>query len=194
MHHASHSLTIILPAGRGCMLVGLVCSILTLGMLSGCGSSSATRGSDKATEEEIRTFESNFQPSEYDPLKAQPADRDARRADTNSVIMADSPSSSASLEMVQGYRVQVFSTTSIDAARAKRDEFEGAFPEEWFYLEYHAPTYKLRAGNFQNRFEADRFARMLGDQGFREAWTVPEKVYKSPGNRPPVAPQSEPQK
>jgi hypothetical protein len=90
--------------------------------------------------------------------------------------------------MVQGFRVQVFSSTSIDAVRTKREEFESLFPEEWFYVEHHAPSYKLRAGNFLNRFEADRFARTLADQGYTEAWAVPEKVFKSPGKRPQFSP------
>lgn len=189
-------MTMFLPAGflasrHVWTLGGLVCTVIALGLLSGCGTTSSTQESGKATEEEIRSFESTFQPSDFDPMRERPVDRTPRQVDTVSVIEEDTPSAPPSMEMVQGFRVQVFSTTSIDAARAKRLEFEAEFPNEWFYLEYHAPTYKLRAGNFQTRFEAERFARLLTDQGHREAWTVPEKVFKSPGLRP--APVSTPE-
>ena len=174
-----------------CAPASLLCTFIALGLLSGCATTSSTRESDKATEEEIHTFESTFHPSDFDPMRDRPVDRTPRKVDTTSVMEEDAPTAPPNMEMVQGFRVQVFSTTSIDAARAKRLEFEAAFPNEWFYLEYHAPTYKLRAGNFQTRFEAERFARLLTDQGHREAWTVPEKVFKSPGLRPALIPTPE---
>ncbi|MBP1691969.1 MAG: sporulation protein [Bacteroidetes bacterium] len=170
----------------GVLTAGLF-SILALVLLSGCGSTKEVKGSEsKATQDEIRQFESTFQPSDYDPAKAQPADRHPRLVDTSNVELADDLAVPANQETMQGFRVQVFSTTNIDVARVRKAEFEAAFPDEWFYVEYEAPTYKLRAGNFKNRFEADRFARTLTDQGFPEAWAVPEKVFKSPGKRPPV--------
>lgn len=176
---------------HACAPASLLFTGIALGLLSGCATTSSTRESDKATEEDIRTFESTFHPSDFDPMRERSVDRTPRKVDTTSVLEEDTPTALPSMEMVQGFRVQVFSTTSIDAARAKRLEFEAAFPDEWFYLEYHAPTYKLRAGNFQTRFEAERFARLLTDQGHQEAWTVPEKVFKSPGLRPTLVPAPE---
>ncbi len=178
------------PAGLPCrppgaLLVALLCTTIGFVMLSGCASTKAVKaGEHKATEEEIRRFESTFQPSDSDPARVLNVDRHPRHVDTSSVIVADEFMVPASQETTQGFRVQVFSTTSIDAARDKKSEFEAVFPEEWFYLHYHAPTYKLRAGNFQNRFEADRFARRMTELGYVEAWTVPEKVLISPGKRP----------
>lgn len=173
------------------LLTGALFLILLFALLPGCGSTSETQGSGKATDEEIRRFESTFQPSEFDPMRTRSTERIPRRVDTTSVPVPDEPEAAASKEMVQGFRVQVFSSTNIDAVRAKREEFESLFPEQWFYLEYHAPSYKLRAGNFLNRFEADRFARTLADQGYTEAWAVPEKVFKSPGRRPQYFPPTD---
>lgn len=172
------------------VLLAALFSALALFFISGCGTTKAVKGSEgKATQDEIREFESTFQPSDYDPAKTLPADRHPRLVDTSSVVSADDLAIPANQETMQGFRVQVFSTTNIDVARARKAEFEAAFPDEWFYLEYEAPTYKLRAGNFKNRFEADRFARTLTDQGFPEAWAVPEKVFKAPGKRPPGEPE-----
>lgn len=151
-------------------------------LLAGCsGTKEAAKEDPAAREKAMRTFEEGFQPSDHDPLKVRSRDRIPRRVDTATVATADGAVTPASTETAQGFRVQVFSTTNIDEARTKKAEFEEAFPGEWFYLEYHAPTYKLRAGNFLTRFEAERFARTLTDQGYTEAWAVPERVFTAPG-------------
>jgi hypothetical protein len=87
--------------------------------------------------------------------------------------------------MVQGFRVQILSTASIDSANARLREAAEAFPSEWYYLEYDAPTYKVRAGNFLTKYEADRFAKQLIERGYKTAWTVPQRVYKNPPPPPP---------
>jgi hypothetical protein len=166
-------------------------------LIAGCGSTKESgKESQGASEDAIRAFEAGFQPSDHDPLKPRMQDRVPRRNDSSATIAADDVLTPASTEMAQGFRVQVYSSTDIDAARGKKAEFEAAFPGEWLYLDYHAPSYKLRVGNFLTRFEAERFARTLTDQGYTEAWTVPEKVFTAPGKRkavpPPPSPQEQP--
>ena len=157
--------------------------------IAGCsGTKESAKTTPHSSDDAIRSFEAGFQPSDHDPMKLRALDHGQRRTDSSAVVLGrDSQTASAS-EAVQGFRVQVYSSTEIDAARSKKAEFEAAFPDEWFYLNYQAPTYKLRAGNFLTRFEAERFARLLTDQGYREAWTVPESVLRTPGKRPPVPP------
>lgn len=165
-------------------------------ILAGCSSTKETAPkTDAGAGEEMRKFEESFNPSDHDPMRVRDTERHPRPVDTTSVPALEEATEAVSLEMVQGFRVQVFSSTSIDEARAKKEEFETLFPAEWFYLQYDTPTYKLRAGNFQNRFEAERFARELTGQGYRNAWTVPERVFKFPPKRtpPPVVPQEDPQ-
>jgi hypothetical protein len=188
MHPIARPAAFTWTARPAILLTGAFVLILAYSLLPGCGTTAETQESGKATDEEIRNFESTFQPSDFDPMRERSTERIPRTVDTSSVPVADEPEAIASQEMVQGFRVQVFSSTSIDAVRTKREEFESLFPEEWFYVEHHAPSYKLRAGNFLNRFEADRFARTLADQGYTEAWAVPEKVFKSPGKRTRISP------
>ena len=85
--------------------------------------------------------------------------------------------------VVQGFRVQLFSTPEIDEANAKKAQAEAAFPDEWFFVVYDQPTYKVRGGNFVNRSAADAFAKHLTQKGFPDAWTVPEKIVKNPRPR-----------
>jgi hypothetical protein len=83
-------------------------------------------------------------------------------------------------DQAPGYRVQLISTTSIDEAKARKLYAESLFPAEWFYLQYDPPTYKIRAGNFLIRFDADRFRSQAVERGFAGAWVVPEHVFKNP--------------
>ncbi len=93
--------------------------------------------------------------------------------------------------VVQGFRVQLFSTSEIDDANAKKAKAENSFPDEWFYVVYDQPTYKLRGGNFVNRTAADAFAKHLTGKGFPDAWTVPEKIVKNPRPRTQTHPESQ---
>jgi len=166
---------------RGCVL--LVVALLT----AGCGSTRQTSTDRTAsTGDEVRTYESSFRPSDHDPQTQKSMGPILSTAETSAVVLPLEPSEPASLDMIQGYRVQVFSSTNIDEARAKKAEMDLLVPGEWFYLEYESPSYKVRAGNFATRFEADRFARMLSEQGYADCWAVPRRIYRQPPKKPIV--------
>jgi hypothetical protein len=174
----------------GCAIkkVTLTCLVALGGfllILPGCGTTkeSGSERSESGFMTDMERFEQDFRPSDYDPEiepAFQPKDEISETGDTEPTERIAPPAQ----EFVQGFRVQLFSTTSIDEGNSKKTEAEGLFPGEWFYLVYDPPSYKLRAGNFQTRFDADRFARQLVERGFRNAWVVPEKVYKNPPPRP----------
>jgi hypothetical protein len=152
--------------------------------VAGCGTSRPAGGSaeGETREEQLKRIEADFHPSELDP--DAPA-LEAGAGQHGVVQAADTAGATqVNMELEQGFRVQLYSTPSIDEAKAKKEEAEGIFPGEWFYTEYDAPTYKIRMGNFKNRFDADRFARLLVEKGFSDSWAVPSRVYKNPGVRP----------
>jgi hypothetical protein len=157
-------------------------------LISGC---SASKNSEQGEsfEAKLRAAEANFRPSDHDPLPEHSQKTPPGATDT---VQAPSQAEAVMLpagEMVQGFRVQVFSSTNIDQSRAKKAQLEELYPDEWFYLDYASPSYRIRAGNFLSRFEADRFARLMTEHGFSEAWAVPERVYKNAGRRPAPPPQ-----
>jgi hypothetical protein len=171
---------------RGCFLV--VAALL----IAGCGSSRETStGRTASSEDEVRTYESSFRPSDHDPQNQKTTRPILSTAETSAVVVPLESAEPASLDMIQGYRVQVFSSTSIDEARAKKEEMDLLVPGEWFYLEYESPSYKVRAGNFATRLEADRFARMLSEQGYAGCWAVPRRIYRQPPKKPIVPPTQE---
>ncbi|MEW6509423.1 MAG: SPOR domain-containing protein [Bacteroidota bacterium] len=155
-------------------------------VLAGCaGSQQSQEEGDAAASETLRRYEADFRPSDHDPAPGNAMQRDSAGHLTGreTPVTADTAATEAE-EYVQGFRVQIFSTTNIDAAQARKTEAESYFPGEWIYLEYDPPTYKIRVGNFRARYEADRFARLAAEKGFADAWTVPEKVLRHPGTPP----------
>jgi hypothetical protein len=153
---------------------------------AGCGSGSRTTGGDTTGNAgELRRHEETFRPSEFDPppavmLKEKPV----AGTDTSTyppVVPVESPA-----EQIAGFRVQIFSSTDIDEANGMKTSAEQRFPGEWFYLVYEPPAYKVRAGDFQQRYDADRFAKALREGGYGDSWVVPDRVLKTRPPKPPV--------
>jgi hypothetical protein len=69
------------------------------------------------------------------------------------------------------YRVQVFASYRIEAVREQKKELETKMKEE-LLIGYEAPYYKLFAGNFSNRKEADSLLPKLKKLGYFDAWVV----------------------
>ena len=156
--------------------------ILAAALLAGCGTGreSASSGTP-APGSDLKAFEADFRPSDHDPRPAaRPGSADHPVVHGDPTAPADS-TYTANEEFVQGFRVQIFSSPNIDLAKQKLAEAEVYFPGEWFYIQYDPPAYKIRAGNFLQRYEADRFGKLAVERGFNESWTVPEKVVKHPG-------------
>jgi hypothetical protein len=162
-------------------LLFIVCGSL----LISCAASKDSKKSNDAAEftKELRKYEATFQPSDYNP----DVTRILKEEKESTSLQGDVPVEQATeqpAELLPGFRVQIFSSTSIDEANSKLAEVQGILPLEWFYLVYDPPAYKIRGGNFLTRFEAEKFAKQLSDRGYRDAWVVPEKVFKNPPPRP----------
>jgi len=161
----------------------LLVIVMTAAVLAGCGASkNASNGNEGTAEQnDLWKFESDFRPSDHDPAARTPDEKHHSPAisEPDHAIF-----DTTSADLVQGFRVQIFSSTNIDNAKARRAEAQSYFPGEWFYLQYDPPTYKIRAGNFVHRYEADRFVKLAIEKGFTDAWTVPAKVMKEPGIPP----------
>ncbi len=160
------------------------CLILLSGLLMfiGCGTSKeASRTGAHEPGEENNPYEATFHPSDHDPnihiLLGEDRDTTQQQSETQPGVTPSQPA-----ELVAGFRVQLFSSTDIDEAQAKKAEAEALFPNDWIYLVYDPPTYKIRAGNFLARFEADRFLKQATEKGYQDAWVVPAKVFS---NAPP---------
>ncbi len=157
---------------------------ITTQLLPGCGPSKEVSQEDIQREHEValRNAERDFRPSEYGPdIRAVLEDEQDTVGGPLVLPSGNAPAGAA--EIVQGYRVQVFSTTDFTQAQSGRSEAQELFPDQQIYLVYEPPTYKIRVGDFLARFDAEQFMTEAVARGFSTAWVVPERVYKNP--RPP---------
>ena len=69
------------------------------------------------------------------------------------------------------FRVQVFASKSFDEAQEYAIEIEPLFPEGVF-VEYQAPYYKVRVGEFYDSDDGEIFLEDVKQMGFRNAWLV----------------------
>jgi hypothetical protein len=75
-----------------------------------------------------------------------------------------------------GYRVQVLSTDNIEQANRVRTEIYEKTVRKEVYITFEPPFYKVKAGDFTSKSEADDFKFKLNQLGFLEAKVVQETV------------------
>jgi SPOR domain len=61
----------------------------------------------------------------------------------------------------KGFRLMIISTNSRDEALAAKSKVYTYFPELKAYLWHQSPYYKVKAGNFKDRKEAETFQKKL---------------------------------
>ena len=79
-----------------------------------------------------------------------------------------------------GYRIHIFmeiGNEALDHAKAVKSQFEKAFPDIPIYLTYVEPYFRLRAGNFRNRVEAEKCLRRIKPR-FKEAFVTADMIYR----------------
>lgn len=67
----------------------------------------------------------------------------------------------ATSHTMRGYRLLVVNTTKREDAIAAKTKIYTLFPELKAYLSYQSPYYKLKAGNFQTRAEAESYRKTM---------------------------------
>jgi hypothetical protein len=76
---------------------------------------------------------------------------------------------------VTGYRIQLASNNSRQELLNIKGRFIQEFPDYTAYIEYSAPQFKLRVGDFKTRNEADRVLEDIRIE-FSSAFIVPDKI------------------
>ena len=79
-----------------------------------------------------------------------------------------------------GYRIHVFMEIGNEAlkhAEEVKRRFEKAFPDIPIYLTYSEPYFRLRAGDFRNRVEAEKCLRRIKPK-FKEAFVTSDMIYR----------------
>lgn len=76
---------------------------------------------------------------------------------------------------IPGFRIQIASDTKRDLVLEKKSEFVQQFPNMKIYLTYQQPNFKLRAGNFRSRLEAQKFQQEILTL-FNSAFIVKDEI------------------
>ena len=79
-----------------------------------------------------------------------------------------------------GYRIHVFMEIGNEAlqhAEQVKRQFQNAFPDIPIYLTYAEPYFRLRAGDFRNRVEAEKCLRRIKPK-FKEAFVTADMIYR----------------
>jgi hypothetical protein len=76
----------------------------------------------------------------------------------------------------QGFRVQIGAYQSQVQANSAADRARGSLGKS-VYVNYIAPWYKVRVGNFTNKYEATQYKNQLrSTTSYRDAWVVPSEI------------------
>lgn len=81
--------------------------------------------------------------------------------------------------VVPGYRVQIYFGSNRPKASETKLDFTSKYPDNPAYLTYQQPNYKVRVGDFRNRFEALQFMKKVQND-YPAAFVVPDEVKLPP--------------
>lgn len=62
---------------------------------------------------------------------------------------------------IDGYRIQIFFDESKTTAQSQKAAFINAYPEHKVYIDYMAPNYRVRVGNFRTQLQAEKLKQEL---------------------------------
>lgn len=113
------------------------------------------------------------------PLSAQPAGNITINKDYRVDYLLDKHLSIAKYEQtIEGYRVQIFFDAGNNSqlnANNSRIEFMRRYPDTEAYIIFDSPYYKVRAGDFRSRLEAQHFLNSIFDN-YPNAFIVLDKI------------------
>ncbi len=149
-------------------------------LLSGCSSSenlqteSPSADAQKEQKVPLSRYEREFNPSAFDDeiteIEKQHVIEQAKAAELqhDSLIVES--------EFLQGYRIQIFASSSIDEANAMRLTASQHITDDSLYVVFDPPVYKVRVGDFRTRAEANQRLGVIIGEGFTDAWVVGDRI------------------
>jgi hypothetical protein len=96
---------------------------------------------------------------------------DTSRTDSISVKITANPIDTTGQKDQTIFRVQIYTTKSMDDAQEYSQSIKQLFPEGVF-VEYQIPYYKVRVGEFRNVTDGQIFLEKVKKIGFENAWLV----------------------
>jgi hypothetical protein len=82
-------------------------------------------------------------------------------------------------QTMHGYRIQIYFGSNRQKASELKLEFASKYPNVPTYLSYQQPNFKLRVGDYLNRFEAQNFLKEVSSN-YQTSFIVPDEVKLPP--------------
>ena len=166
-----------------------------LALLSaGCSSSSSLRHNGERGQEtskdgnrSLADYEATLDPADYDQEIEVIEKINIEEARQRSSLEIPKDNLVIEEEVVQGFRIQIFSSSGVDEATFIKDIAIQKFAGDSVYVVYDAPVYKVRVGDFLNRYEANQRLPEFTEKGYRDAWIVPDRIIQRKFVRIPLS-------
>lgn len=98
-----------------------------------------------------------------------------KQADINEVTSRDSRRTD------KGFRLMIISTTSRDEAMAAKTKVYTYFPDLKAYLWYQSPYFRVKAGNFKDRKDAEAYQKRMNNYFPRGVFIMKDVIEVKPG-------------
>lgn len=149
-----------------------------MGSLAACGATSAPETAPAVAE---RPF--SFDPAEHGlgplPEDVEETMRSLRpppvEADTQ-VAAAAPVTRDTSWASANGYRIQIFTSTTRDQAANEAAKARERFPSDSVYIVFQAPWHRVRVGDFATRQEAEEKIIEAKEKGYPDAFWVRSQI------------------
>jgi hypothetical protein len=163
------------------ILFSILCMLVLL--TAGCTSSRSfirdeepKQETPKEDKHSLAEYEATLNPTDYDQEVEVVEKAHVEEKKQQSPLEIPKDSLVVEEEVVQGFRIQVFSSSGVDEATLMKDVVTGKFISDSVYMVYDAPVYKVRVGDFVNRYEASQRLPEFTEKGYRDAWIVPDRI------------------
>jgi hypothetical protein len=93
----------------------------------------------------------------------------------NRAVVAGSSTAAPVYVPTTGYRVQIFSGSARKDAYEAQARFQQEYPNLRTYISYHEPYFKVHAGDFRTRLEAEKLVQELR-KAFTSLFIIQEKI------------------
>jgi SPOR domain len=130
----------------------------------------------KEDKHSLAEYEATLNPADYDQEVEVVENAHVEEKKQRSPLEIPKDSLAVEEEVVQGFRIQVFSSSSVDETTLMKNVVTEKFIGDSVYIVYDAPVYKIRVGDFVNRYEASQRLPEFTEKGYRDAWIVPDRI------------------
>jgi len=140
----------------------------------------------KENKRSLTEYEATLNPADYDQEVEVVEKTRIEEKKRQAPLEIPKDSLAVEEEVVQGFRIQVFSSSGVDDATLMKDVVTKKFVDDSVYIVYDAPVYKVRVGDFVNRYEANQRLPEFVEKGYRDAWIVPDRIIQRKFVRVPL--------